>query len=66
MFFSDVCTINQNLLNNDTNLLNNCRSVAQNSLQHGIQSYIYYFTSIAIDYLTIPNIQITSVQINDL
>jgi hypothetical protein len=50
MFFSDVCSIYSSILVNASDV-EACRTVAQNSLQHGIQSYIYYYTSISIDFL---------------
>lgn len=51
MFFSDVCALYEDILIDSADM-DNCRTVSQNSLQHGIQSYIYYYTSISIDFLT--------------
>jgi hypothetical protein len=51
MYFSDVCNLYSSLLNGDADVYS-CRTVVDNSLQHGIQSFIYYFTSVAGDYLS--------------
>jgi hypothetical protein len=37
---------------NDWAELQWCRLIAQNSMQHGIQSFIYYFTSTTGDYVS--------------
>jgi hypothetical protein len=67
MYFSDVCTLYSSLLLTEPEL-QWCRLVGQNSLQHGIQSYIYYFISVAGDYLinttgaTITALDITNLE----
>lgn len=50
VYFGRVCNIYAGSLAGDADMAN-CEAVAQNSLLHGVQSYIYYFTSISSDYL---------------
>lgn len=50
VYFGDACSLYSSLLADDNDRVM-CQSVSQNSLLHGVQSYIYYFSSTSSDFL---------------